>query len=358
MDARLSDSGSGARPLLLRRSLMALLVGGLTFLCLLVLRPFLAPMVWATILAYATWPLYCRFRAPFRKFTTAAAAAMTLLVVSAGIVPFFALLVLIQHELVDAYRVFTAYLAQGPHELPTAVRDIPWFGAWLQQSLNRYTLDPAAVGRELSAALQGWKWQFGALLGGVGRNLGKLFVTLITLFFFYRDGDSIVRQIQRVANRFFDHRLDRYAHSVGTMTRAVLYGLLITAVAQGVIAGVGYWIFGLEAPAVLGALTGLLSMAPLFGTAFVWAPAALGLLIAGHTWKGILLLAWGTLLVHPVDNLLRPYLISSATRVPFLLVMFGALGGLTAFGLVGLFIGPVILGVASAIWREWATEPS
>ena len=102
----------------------------------------------------------------------------------------------------------------------------------------------------------------------------------------------------------------------------------------------------------------LLSMAPLLGTAFVWAPAALGLLVAGHTWKGILLLAWGALLVHPIDNLLRPYLISSATRVPFLLVMFGALGGITAFGLVGLVIGPVILGVASAIWREWATESS
>jgi predicted PurR-regulated permease PerM len=337
---------------------MALLGGALAFLCLLVLRPFLTPMVWATILVYATWPLYCRFRAPFQRFTTAAAAAMTLLVISVGIVPFFALLVLVQHELVDAYRAFTAYLAQGPQELPTAVRDIPWFGAWLQESLNRYTLDPAAIGRELNDAVQGWKWQFGALLGGVGRNLGKLFVTVIILFFFYRDGDSIVRQIQRVANRFFDHRLDRYAHSAGMMTRAVLYGMLITAVAQGVIAGVGYWIFGLEAPALLGALTGLLSMAPLLGTAFVWAPAAVGLLVAGHIWKGILLLAWGTLLVHPVDNLLRPYLISSVTRVPFLLVMFGALGGLAAFGLVGLFIGPVILGVASAIWREWAAEPS
>jgi predicted PurR-regulated permease PerM len=259
---------------------------------------------------------------------------------------------------VDAYRNFATYLAQGPHELPTAIRDIPWFGAWLKDRLNRYMLDPTAVGRELTDALQGWNWQFGALLGGVGRNLGKVFVTLISLFFFYRDGDSFVRQIQRVTSRIFDDRLDRYAHAAGMMTRAVLYGLLITAVAQGIIAGIGYWIFGLEAPAVLGALTGLLSMAPLVGTALVWAPAAIGLLIAGHTAKGILLLAWGALLVHPVDNLLRPYLISSAARVPFLLVMFGAFGGLAAFGLVGLFIGPVVLGVASAIWREWAAEPS
>jgi hypothetical protein len=111
MDARIPDSTSGARSLLLRRSLMALLVGGLALLCLLVLRPFLAPMAWATILAYATWPLYCRFRAPFRKLTTAAAAAMTLLVISVGIVPFFALLVLMQHELGDAYAA-----AALPHQ--------------------------------------------------------------------------------------------------------------------------------------------------------------------------------------------------------------------------------------------------
>jgi predicted PurR-regulated permease PerM len=79
-------------------------------------------------------------------------------------------------------------------------------------------------------------------------------------------------------------------------------------------------------------------------------------MIAGHTWKGVLLFGWGAVLVHPIDNLLRPLLISGATRVPFLLVMFGALGGLLAFGLVGLFIGPVLLAVASAVWREWAAQ--
>lgn len=357
MSAPIPDSTPAARSPLLRRSLLALLVGVLALLCLLVLRPFLAPMVWATILAYASWPLYRRFRVPFRKFTGTAAAAMTLLVMAVAVVPLFALLVLVQHELGDAYRAFTAYLSHGPYELPAVVREIPGFGAWLQDRLNRYTLDPAAVGRELADALPGWKLQFGAILGGVGRNVGRLFITLVSLFFFYRDGDSIVRQIRRVAGRFFDDRLDRYARAAGIMTRAVLYGLLITAVAQGVIAGIGYRVFGLPAPAVLGALTGLFSMAPLLGTAFIWAPVAAGILAAGHTWKGILLLAWGALLVHPIDNLLRPYLISNVTRVPFLLVMLGALGGLTAFGLVGVFIGPVILGVASAIWREWAAEP-
>lgn len=356
MDMRLPDSQPGTGSLALRRALFGLVLGLLGFLCLLVLRPFVSPILWAAILAYVTWPLYCRLRILFGSYTTTATWLMTLLVVTVAIVPLFWLLVLVQHELVDAYRSLTAYLSRGPYTLPAAVRDIPWFGAWLQESLNRYTSDPAALGREITAGLQPWRGQLAGLLGDVGRNVGKLFVALLTLFFLYRDGDLLVRQIQRVGRRFLGDQLDRSVHAAGIMTRAVVYGLLITALAQGLIAGLGYWIFGLEAPAALGALTGLLSTAPLLGTAFIWAPLAVGLVLAGHTWKGILLLAWGTLLVHPIDNVLRPLFISSVTRVPFLLVMFGALGGLAAFGLVGVFVGPVLLGVASAIWREWAAE--
>jgi len=356
MDDRIPDNDPGATPLLRTRTLLGLLLGALALLCILVLRPFLAPISWAVILAYVTWPLYDRFRVPFRKFRTAAALLMTLLVIGIAIVPLLWLLVLIQHELVDAYRSFTTYLSQGPHQLPSAILDIPWLGARLQESLDRYTSDPAAFGQGITSGLQLWSGQLAAFLGGAGRNVGKLLVALLTLFFFYRDGDTMVRQIRRVVQRFFDRRLDRYVHAAGIMTRAVVYGLLITAVAQGVIAGFGYWIFGLEAPVVLGALTGLLSTAPLLGTALVWAPLAVGLLLAGHTWKGVLLLAWGFLLVHPTDNLLRPLFISTVTRVPFLLVMFGALGGLAAFGLVGVFVGPVLLGVATAVWLEWVAE--
>lgn len=356
MRMQVPESQSGTGPFLLRRALFGLLLCLLGLLCLLVLRPFLAPILWAAILAYVTWPLYCQVRKPFRRFDTVAASLMTLLVVAIAIAPLFWLLVLIQHELVYAYRSVTTYLSQGPHTLPAAIRDIPWFGAWLQDGLNRYREDPAALGREITDGLQRWRGQLGALLGGVGRNVVKLLIALLTLFFFYRDGDLLVHQIQRVAKRFLDDRLDRSVHAAGIMTRAVVYGLLITALAQGAIAGVGYWIFGLEAPVVLGALTGLLSTAPLLGTAFIWAPLGAGLVLAGHAWKGVLLLAWGALLVHPVDNVLRPLLISSATRVPFLLVMLGVLGGLAAFGLVGVFVGPVLLGVVSALWREWAAE--
>jgi predicted PurR-regulated permease PerM len=173
------------------------------------------------------------------------------------------------------------------------------------------------------------------------------------LFFFYRDGETIATQADQVIEGFFADRLNPYVVTAGKMTRAVVYGLLITAITQGVLAGIGYWVVGLAAPVLLGALTGILSIVPLVGTAIVWVPVGLYLLSVGLVWKGILMLTWGAVLVHPADQVLRPILISNATRVPFLIVMFGALGGLEAFGLFGLFTGPVVLAIAMAIWREW-----
>lgn len=350
----MDPNNSSAAPSL-RRLLLGLLLGSLGLLCLLVLRQFFAPIVWAAILAYASWPLYRRLRAALRTLNATAAFIMTLLVTCAVIVPVLSLLVLVRDELVDAYRQLLDFLSQGPHALPTALRNLPWVGERLQASLDQYTTDPAALMREVSQWFQYSGAGLAALLGDVGRNLVKLLLTMVTLFFFYRDGDLIVLQSRRIMRRAFADRLDAYVATAAAMTRAVLYGLVVTAFAQGVIAGIGYRMVGLEAPVLLGALTGVLSAVPLFGTAAVWAPIGVWLLATGPPWKGLVLLAWGVLLVHPADNILRPLLISNVTHVPFLLVMFGAIGGLTAFGLVGVFVGPVLLGVAMAIWREWAT---
>ncbi len=351
----MSDAESQSGTLHLRRTLLSLLLGTLALLCLLVLRTLLAPIVWAAILAYVSWPLYRRLRIPLRRSSTFAALLMTVLVTCAVVVPVLWLLFLMQGELVDAYGSITGYLTRGPKALPDPIRDIPWLSGILQEVLDRYTRDPTALSREMMAWLKGWSAQLTGILGDIGRNLAKLLFTMLTLFFLYRDGDTLVQQGHRVVNRFLGNRVTPYIHSAGMMTRAVLYGLLITAIAQGAMAGIGYRVVGLQGPVLLGVLTGALSVVPAIGTAIIWIPASVWLLMTGPAWKGILLLAWGSALVHPIDNVLRPLLISNVTRVPFLLVMFGAIGGVTAFGLVGVFVGPVLLGIAMAIWREWAT---
>jgi predicted PurR-regulated permease PerM len=111
-----------------------------------------------------------------------------------------------------------------------------------------------------------------------------------------------------------------------------------------------------RAPVLLGALTAVVSLAPLVGTSLVWGPICIWLLMSDHPWPALALLAWGVILVHPIDNVIRPLVISNVTHIPFLLVMFGVLGGLAAFGLIGLFLGPVILALGYAVWQEWLGE--
>jgi predicted PurR-regulated permease PerM len=336
-----------------RRLLLGVLLLGLALLCLLTLSPFITPIVWAAILAYASWPLYRHLRRLMHHMQTLAALTMTLLLGFAVIAPVLWIMALVQHELIGAYQQLTKYLAEGSHTLPTFLTNIPWLGEQLQGWMDRYQADPTEVTQPLSAYTLSWAKNIGGILSSVGRNVARLTLTLLTLFFFYRDGATIARQADHVIKRFFADRIDRYVATAGKMTRAVVYGLLITSLLQGAIAAIGYWIVGLSAPVLLGFLTGVLSIVPLVGTAIVWVPVGIWLLSTGHVGHGIVILVWGAVLVYPADNVLRPILISSAVRVPFLLVMFGALGGLQAFGLMGLFIGPVLLATGMAIWREW-----
>lgn len=343
----------GALP---RRILLDGLFLVLAIQCLYLLWPFLSPICWALILAYLTWPLYRRGRESLGRFAAMGPPVMTLLVSCAVILPVLWLLVLFQEEFLRACKVLANDLARGPHTLPAALHDIPWIGQRLQEELDRYTADPTALGRQLGAWLQRGAGYLPGLLGTIGGTLGRLAVTLVALYVFYRDGDALVRQARRVATRLVGERLDPYVQAAGVMTRAVLFGFVVTVFAQGMVAGLGYFLAGVEAPVFLGALTGLLSVIPVLGTALVWVPIAISLLLADHLWRGVFLLAWGALLVHPTDNILRPLLISNAAKVPFLLIMLGALGGLAAYGLIGVFIGPVLLGAAAAIWREWAND--
>jgi len=281
---------------------------------------------------------------------------MTLVLTCAVILPALWLFVLIAGELVSVYRLLEALFAENHLVLPEIIRRIPWFGEQLQQQLDRFSVEPAGLGKQVATWAHLWTSQITALAGSVGRSVGNLFLVMFAVFFLYRDGDSILVQLRRVVRKAFGSRVDAYVRTAGSMTRAVLFGFLTTAFAQGFVAGTGYAILGIRGSVLLGAITGVLSFVPLLGTAFVWGSLGTYLLLTNHVVKGIILLLWGLLLVHPVDNVLRPLLISNATHVPFAVVMFGAIGGIAAWGLIGVFAGPVVLAIGLAIWREWAVE--
>jgi predicted PurR-regulated permease PerM len=159
-------------------------------------------------------------------------------------------------------------------------------------------------------------------------------------------------QVRTLLSGLLGTRADGYVEAVASTTRAVVYGILLTALVQGAVAGLGYWVAGVAAPVTLTAVTVLVALVP-FGTPLVWGSVAVWLLLTGQTVAGVGLLLWGGLVVSWVDNIVRPVMLSRAGNIPFILALFGVLGGLAAFGMVGLFLGPVILAVALAVWREW-----
>jgi predicted PurR-regulated permease PerM len=337
-----------------RRVLVAALILGIVLLTFSVLQPFIVPLIWGGILAYVSWPLQQRLERLLRKRASLAALLTTLIVTLAIVVPLVWLILMVRVEAVEAYARVQAFLASKP-SLPPALRELPWIGAWAEDMLRQLSADPAAIKEQFVMTLEQSSVEVSKLIGGVGRNAAKLFFAVLSMFFLLRDGPRLVREARAILEGILGPRVHDYLDAIGATTQAVVYALILGAIAQGTVAGIGYFFAGVEAPVLMGALTVLIALIP-FGAPFVWGTLALWMLVNGNVGHGIFLLVWGVLVVSWVDNLVRPMVISNATRMPFLLVVFGVLGGVLAFGLVGLFIGPVLLAVSLAIWREWLEE--
>lgn len=335
--------------------LIALLLGGLLFLSYLVLSGFLVPLLWAAILTYVTWPLNRLLRRAFGHRRGLAALAMTVILTFAIILPLFGIVAALRVEMLEAFEIVRADLEAGSAAMPPFLRDMPVLGPRLVTLADRLAENPQALGEWLTESASAWIGEAAGLVGSVGRNALKFTLALVALFFFFRDGENLVSQLQRGLHCLLGQASRAYWTAAADMTQAVVYGLVLTALAQGIIAGLGYWVAGLDAPVLLGALTALLALIP-FGAPVVWVTASLWLLWQGALWAGIGLLLWGALAVSSVDNLVRPLVISASAKMSFLMVLFGVLGGLNAFGLVGLFLGPVVLAVSWAVWQHWLEE--
>jgi predicted PurR-regulated permease PerM len=196
-----------------------------------------------------------------------------------------------------------------------------------------------------------------ALASGAAIAQGVLQLTLSILiaFFLYRDGEAVSRRLTATVGRIAG---DRGRHLIGVAVatmRGVVYGILGTAIAQGVLAAIGFWLAGVPAAPLLGLLTFFLSPIPI-GPPLVWAPAAFWLFSQGHTGWAIFLLIWGIAVVSSVDNVIKPLIISRGSNLPFILVLLGVLGGVFAFGFIGVFLGPTLLAIGFALIEDWSGE--
>jgi predicted PurR-regulated permease PerM len=186
----------------------------------------------------------------------------------------------------------------------------------------------------------------------VSRNVFKLLACLFAIYFLLRHGLILADQLNRGVRELGGERLVELVEEIRLTVRAVVYGLVMTAIAQALLAAFGFWLADVPYPLLLGSLLLVASFIP-FGPPFVWLPAAIAVFARGDIGWGIFLLIWGAGVISMMDNVLRPLFIGQATRMPVLLVFIAVLGGIMSFGMVGLFVGPVVMAVALALWRDW-----
>ncbi len=332
-----------------------LLLGGLLLLSFWVLQEFLLTLVWALIITYVAWPPYQWLKSRLQQRATLSAALMTLGIAVVLVSLSYVLLEMLRVELSTTYQALFSHNSANGLQLPEAIRRLPGIGHYLQSQIDRLSHDRAELIAELQSVVQQWLGRFAQLLGNIGAAVVKLGVILVTVFFGFRDGEHAILQLRRGLIQFLGKYQNTYLLAIGNTTRAVVYGLVLAAMAQGMMAGVAYAIAGVQAPVLFGVLTAILAMVPM-GATLVWFPIAVMLLLTDQYLQGVGLMLWGFLVVSTVDNVIRPLVISGASRVPLLVVMFGVLGGLSAFGTVGIFMGPVILAVLLAVWQAWLQQ--
>jgi predicted PurR-regulated permease PerM len=334
--------------------LLALLMLGIG--CFLVLRPFLSALLWAVILAYTTWPAFTLLRDRLRLSPGWAALLMVLaefLLIGLPI----AYAAPTSREDVEALRIgLERVLTEG---VPDAVRflgTIPFigplladWGAGLDATLSGLidALRPYA-GTLAQSAL--------AVLLAVLSGIAELLLAIFLAFFFYRDGPAIALHSERLMERLAGPRARHLVDLTGNVTRGVVYGLLGTAVVQGAMTTFGLWLAGVPQPVLLGVVAGVISILPV-GAPLIWVPATIWLFIQGEWGWGLFMGIYGAAGISSVDNVIRPWLISRGADLPLLLTLLGAIGGVLAFGFLGLFLGPVLLAVGYSLIRDWAGEP-
>lgn len=327
----------------------------LIFLSFNILKYFIVPVLWAAIIAYMTWPCYQYiYRLCGSRATLSATVMISLIILLIGIPLTFGIFML-QHEGRNVYYELQKQVFSGHLNVPQFIRDLPFIGKEVSRTLHDINTDPNSIIQTISTWIQGHLNYGRFVLNEIGKNIVKLCFAIMSLFFFYRDGQTILNQVSKALEMVIGPRIHHYLDTISETTRAVVYGVGLTAVAQAVLAGLSYFVAGVPNPMVLTIVTFLLALIP-FGTPLAYGAVSLWLFSQGQTVEAIGVMVWGVAIVSTSDNVIRPLVISGATQIPFLLIMFGVLGGIASFGLVGLFIGPVILAVLLAIWREWLHE--
>lgn len=373
-------SDSSEKPVRLEQILGLVVLFLLLLGSLLVLWPFLTALAWAFILGFCLWPTHMRLTKALKNRRTLSALLMTLMIALVLIAP----IVVIGFNLaedVTALRVTARqWLASETHTAPAWVERIPIIGRQVSSYWTEFAQDSADVFQQMNRvpttlpatttssdtvgnsrvmlflrnSMDTLRSLFLTIGLAIGQGAIQLVLSVFLTFFIFRDGAAVGERLKTGIKRIAGQRGEHLLIVAGNTVRGVVYGILGTAIVQGIMAGIGFLIAGVPGAVLLGLLTFFLSPLPV-GPPLIWIPVTILLFSEGTPGWGTFMLIWG-LGVSSVDNIVKPWIISQGSDMPFILIFFGVLGGALAFGLIGVFLGPTLLAVCYRLIEEWSAS--
>ena len=331
---------------------------GLVLLGLWTLHGFLPAPAWAVILVVATWPLYHRTR---QRFPTRGHGILLPALFATAIALLFllplGLLAIQAGREAGALLHWVQQAERNGLPAPDWLAGLPYLGTqatdWWQANLA----DPGGAGEVLARLNNAEVIDLGRQLGANLAHRAVLFsFTILTLFFLFRDGEALAERTLRASARLLGPAGERVARQMVASVHGTVDGLVLVGLGEGLLLGIAYALAGVPHPTLLGALTALAAMIP-FAAPLVFGVASLLLLAQGAGMAGAAVFGFGMVVVFVADHAVRPVLIGGATRLPFLLVLLGILGGVETWGLLGLFLGPALMAALTLLWLEWTGEP-
>jgi len=318
---------------------------------LLVLQPFAGSLTWAIFLAFILHPVHRWLTRKFRGRAGASAGLLTALTPFALLIPLTFLAIVFANQA----KALVAYIKESDFHFDGAMlanlEQYPVIGPVARLAREQLSISGADIQQWLTNAASTVLHNLASVGGGfVLSALGTLvafFFMLFLLFFMIRDGDDMFERAKRLIPVPSEHR-EQLFHHLASVTRGVFYGIGLTAIVQGILVAIGFAIAGLPSPVVFGVLAAVLALLPAGGAAIVWIPALLYLAFARHWPMAIFMLIWGTI-ISTSDNFLRPILVARYAPVSAFTVFVGVVGGIAAFGTIGIVVGPVFLALVEAI---------
>src|SRR5215510_6579584 len=320
------------------------------YFCFIIARPFLAPILWALIIAVPFHPIHERLHRVIRN-RTAAALTSVFIVILIVIVPAMLLGMATINELKDAFQSVNEKSAAGGGWAQYFTKISDSASHWIGDLVGAPDFD---LKRELLGRLGQISSVAGSLATSIVGNVTSVLVqgilTLFILFFMLRDGHSARRLLTAVIPLSHDH-VEWLFNSISDTIIADMYGVIAIAIAQGLLMALMFWGLGLPSPFLWGAVSAVVSLLPIGGTALVWLPGSIILIASGHWVKGIILLAWGAGVVGMLATIVQPIVLGRRAKLHTLQIFLGLLGGIHAFGLIGIFLGPTIISVTNALFH-------